>query len=398
MACRANDIPDGGDFLEYEIAGLSIVIVRQASGEVRAFRNACRHRGTALATGNGNAACFQCPFHGWTFGIDGALQALPAAWDFPHVDRAQYGLAPVLAEVFDGWVFVNLDVTAPPLAEFLGDTVMRHLLVHPDGAMWKEWHFGRVVAANWKVMAEAFFESYHVSRTHWQVAPFGGDVQSRYDMFGRHHRMSMLTMVASLIGGGVFTEEEVLQAGMGLQRSYRNVEEQPTADGPAAPEFFLPDGMTARQFVGAVVRQQWLSKGVDLSTVSDAELIDGIIYLVFPNLMPFRNPGGHHVYRFRPNGDDPGSCIFEVMNLVPLPPTQARPRDTPLRMLDLGETLADLPELAGGNVGYILEQDVRNSTLIQKGLRVSGTITLGQRQERNIVAFHHHLARWISGE
>lgn len=402
VACRANDVPKVGDFIEYEIAGLSVVVVRDANSQLKAFRNACRHRGTALVTGAGNYSCFVCPFHGWTYDLDGGLVSIPAKWDFPSLDSADKGLTPVLVDVFDGWVFVNLDLGAEPLSAHLGETISRHLQVHPDANMWKQWHFGRIVNANWKVMAEAFFESYHVARTHPETSAFGGDVQSRYDRFQRHHRLTVPTMISGALGAGALSEQEILDAGLAFQRSYRNAEGQSSevdasgANGVSQEGGFrLPEGMTARQAVAAVIRLEGEAKGLDISLVSDSELIDGIIYFLFPNFMTFRNPVGHHAYRFRPIGDGPDKCLFEVMSVVPTLPTQELPADSPMRLLGVDEKFADLPELAGGNVGFILDQDVSNGEAVQKGLRVSEGIVFAERQESNIVSFHQHLSAML---
>ena len=198
MACRANDIPRVGDFLEYEIAGHSIVVVRDAPDSITAFRNACRHRGAALVSGSGSTDCFVCRFHAWTYGLDGALVQMPAHWDFPHVDVATAGLHRVQAQAFDGWVFINMDPDAASLEDHLGETVMRHLRSQPvrsDAQLWKEWHYGVVLKANWKVMAEAFFEIYHGPRTHPQLMPWAPDYRDVYldarqnGFFGLHHRL-----------------------------------------------------------------------------------------------------------------------------------------------------------------------------------------------------------------
>ena len=94
MACRENEIPEAGDYLEYTILDRSVLVVRDRDGDVQAFNNACRHRGTALAVGSGSTECFRCPFHGWTYALDGELMSLPLEWDFEHLDKATHGLRP----------------------------------------------------------------------------------------------------------------------------------------------------------------------------------------------------------------------------------------------------------------------------------------------------------------
>jgi phenylpropionate dioxygenase-like ring-hydroxylating dioxygenase large terminal subunit len=393
-ACRENDIPGVGDYVEYEIAGRSVLVVRAADKSIGAFYNSCRHRGTALASECGTASRFVCPFHGWTYGLDGSLESIPAKWDFDYIDQAATGLRRVRAEAFDGWVFVNLDPGAPRLREFLGQTVTRHLEVWPDERMWKAFHYGVVVRANWKIMAEAFYESYHVPRTHPTLIPYSGDLQTQYDSFGLHSRSSVTTMVPALVGGAKFTEQEVLDEALGLlavakfsgsaangESQFRRVE--------------LPNGMTARAFLGETVRQTLTHKGLKVEEVSDAELLDGILYQIFPNLMLFRNPGGHTGYRFRPYGTDPNFSLYEVFNLQPPVEGAERPRDVPLHMLSADETFEDYREDMGVRA-MALAQDVSNGPLIQKGVRGIERMHYGRTQERNIVAFHRNLDSWLA--
>ena len=384
IACRANDIPTAGDYIEYEIVGYSILIVRDAAGAVRAFHNACRHRATAVATGTGNAACFVCPFHGWTYGLDGSLDKLPAAWDFPHVDQATHGLRPVQADVFDGWVFVNLDPTAPPLLDFLGERVAGHLLRNPTERMWKAFHIGKVVHSNWKIVSEAFMETYHVSRTHPTSLPFAGDFRSRYDIFGLHLRLAAPIGVPMV--GGQYTEQEILDAAIGYLAALRGIEEE-----LEYPE--LPAGLTARQFLADGARQQLGALGIDLSGCSDTEIVDVIVYALFPNVHITPNPISGSLLRVRPNGNDPASCIMESMVLRPVAAGQEMPKDAPLQLIGPDQRFSDFPEL-GAN-GFIIEQDESNCALIQKGLPGLERMVFGQKQESNIVAFHRNLDAFI---
>jgi nitrite reductase/ring-hydroxylating ferredoxin subunit len=109
MACREEDIPDVGDTLVYDICDLSILVVRSAPGEIRAFFNACLHRGRQLKEGDGNNAELRCAFHGYCWNLDGSLKQIPCEWDFPHVDRAEWDLPAVQVGTWQGFVFVNPD-------------------------------------------------------------------------------------------------------------------------------------------------------------------------------------------------------------------------------------------------------------------------------------------------
>lgn len=92
MACREEDVPEVGDPVVYEVANLSILVIRSAPDTVKAYHNVCLHRGRILRERDGNCQQIRCPFHGFTWSLDGELTTIPADWDFPHVDKAKFGL------------------------------------------------------------------------------------------------------------------------------------------------------------------------------------------------------------------------------------------------------------------------------------------------------------------
>ena len=114
MACREEQIPQVGDSIVYEIADWSLIVVRTASDEIRAFHNSCLHRGTQLRTRPGRVTGFRCPYHGFTWNLDGTLREIPCAWDFPQVDQAIFCLPQAQVGTWGGFVFVNVDDQAAP--------------------------------------------------------------------------------------------------------------------------------------------------------------------------------------------------------------------------------------------------------------------------------------------
>jgi phenylpropionate dioxygenase-like ring-hydroxylating dioxygenase large terminal subunit len=391
FACRANDIPNVGDYIEYEIAGLSVLVVRGESGQIRAFRNACRHRGVSLVEGQGSTDCFVCPFHGWTYALDGSLTFRPASWDFPDFEQASYGLVPVNTEVFSSLVWINLDEKAPSLRSYLGEKWYHDLSAIPYDRMWKSWHLGIVVNSNWKVMQEAFCETYHVATTHPEIIATSVDLQSKYDTFGLHWRSITGPQldVGCIVGGAEFAEQERLEAGLGSR--WDKMGQGKDGEVPQ-----LPEGVKPRQYAAAEIRKKMLkNKGLDFSAVSDAELVDNPSYWVFPNMRMTHSPFSVLAYRFRPNGDDHLSSIYEVMNLMPMSESESLPKDAPLQMLKPGERLADYQDQIG-LVGLLLDEDVSNSARVQKGLRVLNKRTVAaKRMEKNIVSFHRNMDAWI---
>ena len=167
-ACRAAQVAEPGSFATALAGELPVVVVRGADGELRAFVNVCRHRGSLVCEGEGRRESLQCPYHAWTYDLDGRLRAAPRTDREPGFDRERLGLVPVAAERWGPFVFVNPDAGAPPLAEQLGE--LPGLLA--DGGIdldalsfWGRLE-GEEYAANWKVCAENYLECYHCAVAH----------------------------------------------------------------------------------------------------------------------------------------------------------------------------------------------------------------------------------------
>lgn len=169
MVGRVEEVAKPGDFVMRDVPPInaSVVITRGKDGEVRAFHNACSHRGVALVCQErGNTLAFRCPYHAWTYGIDGALRAVPAEQDFPHVDKAANGLTPIHLDTWNGFIFLNFaEQPEVGLREFLAG--LDRML---DGAPFEQFpHYVQVSAeidCNWKNLVNAFNEGYHVAILH----------------------------------------------------------------------------------------------------------------------------------------------------------------------------------------------------------------------------------------
>jgi len=166
---RADSIARAGDYLTVDIAGARLLVVRGADGTVRAFHNVCRHRGMWVAEGCGHARSFACPYHLWTYDLEGRLVAAPEMERTAGFERRDIALAPVRCEVWQGYVAINLDPAAAPLAPQLEEIAA---IVAP-------WKLGEMVtvhekafpiAWDWKVMWENAIEGYHTSALHRQSA------------------------------------------------------------------------------------------------------------------------------------------------------------------------------------------------------------------------------------
>jgi phenylpropionate dioxygenase-like ring-hydroxylating dioxygenase large terminal subunit len=383
MACREEQIAEVGDSVLYDLADMSLIVVRTARDEIRAFHNSCLHRGTQLRGGAGRVAEFRCPFHGFTWNLDGSFREMPCGWDFPHVDRARVALPEAQVGTWGGFVFVNPDPAAGPLGDYLEDLPW-HFESWPLEDRYLAAHGVRVVACNWKVGLEAFMEAYHVVGVHPQLLRTSGDTVTEYDVYeGRRHISRMITPVGvpSEHLGRDIDDAEIVQA-MFIGRD----QDLPVANGATARRV-LADRMRA------VASER---TGRDFSHITDAEALDGIEYFLFPNLMPWMGFLTPLVYRFRPNGNDPQSCLMEVMLLEPVPAHGPRPRPAPTRYLTDGETWADIPELGG--LGRILNQDTAIMGRVQRGLRASvqPNILLARYHESRIRHFHYTLDTYLN--
>jgi choline monooxygenase len=168
VAGRADQVRDNGQFFTAELAGEPLVVARGEDGQLRAFYNVCRHHAAAVVTeAQGCAKQFRCPYHGWTYGIDGALKGMVEFDGVCNFDRAKNGLAPVRVDTWENFVFVNLDGRAAPLRDYLGIVPE---LVAPLGLAKKLHFFDRRVYAlncNWKVYVDNYLDGgYHVPHAH----------------------------------------------------------------------------------------------------------------------------------------------------------------------------------------------------------------------------------------
>ncbi len=170
-AGRADQVAGPGDFFTTSIAGMPFIVVRDGNGEINAFVNVCRHRGTILLEGHGSRSTIQCPYHAWTYGLDGSLRGAPRSERDSGFDRAALSLIRAQVGLWGPLIFLNPDLTAPPLEDALGPLPE---IVKGSGIDFDRLHFferasygeGFEIAANWKLVIENGLECYHCSVTH----------------------------------------------------------------------------------------------------------------------------------------------------------------------------------------------------------------------------------------
>jgi nitrite reductase/ring-hydroxylating ferredoxin subunit len=382
MACREEDIPVVGDHITYDVVGFSILVVRAAPDEIKAYHNVCPHRGRLLKEVPGRSSELRCAFHGFAWELNGCLKQVPCQWDFPRLDPDEWSLPEVRVGTWGGFVFINMDPDCAPLEEHLGD-LSKHFDRWPLEDRYKEAHVAKVMDCNWKVCQEAFMEAFHVVATHPQLLPSMGDAISQYDVFGNFSRAITPNGTPSPHLTWVPTEQEMFDA-----MSDRNLDEPPRA--------IVPPDETARHMAAESARASLRpALGDRVEDLSDAELTESIYYTVFPNFHPW---GAYNriVYRFRPYRNDHRRCIMECMFLSPF--TGERPPAAPIHWLNDDDDWTAAPEL--GMLARVFNQDVYNLPHVQTGLEALAAtkdgVTFADYQETKPRHFHALLDEWVA--
>ncbi len=167
MLARVEEFSEPGDFMTMEIVGEPILLCMNAHRALRAFTNVCRHRGAAVASGNGNTPDFRCPFHGWIYDLDGKLVAPSQPRGLPRFDVANCGLSPIRLETWGGCIFVCFDDEGPSLAEYMAaDAFADSAAFLRSEDMRLVDRFTYEIDCNWKLLPENLIDTYHVEVIH----------------------------------------------------------------------------------------------------------------------------------------------------------------------------------------------------------------------------------------
>jgi phenylpropionate dioxygenase-like ring-hydroxylating dioxygenase large terminal subunit len=382
IACREEHLREVGDTVVYDIVDKSYLLVRTHAGSdgISAYPNACLHRGRALRDGPGRVAELQCPFHGFCWSLDGKLKRIPSAWDFPQITPGSFSLPRVNVGLWGGFVFINPDPDCESLESYLG--LLPELFERwPLDRRYTKAHVTKVINANWKLVQEAFMESYHVVSTHPQLLPGFGDANSQYDVFGNVARAISPRGVPSPLLAWQPTQQQQLDSALDVRE-----------DDPALLALGH-DGVARRALAEAAAAALRPALGDAVEELSDAELVDSYFVNIFPNSHPWA-AFNQIYYRFRPNGDDHQSCLMEVLLLAPFA-GEAPPPAVEVR-LGATDVWRDAIEVLG-SLARVFDQDEFNLEAVQKGLRSTRRtgITLSAYQESKIRHFHQLYEKWI---
>jgi phenylpropionate dioxygenase-like ring-hydroxylating dioxygenase large terminal subunit len=395
-----SDIPERGDYFIYNLGRESIVVMRQQDGSVASFYNACQHRGNRIFTGDwGSVADITCPYHGWTYEIDGALKKVPDEERFANgVPCAERSLKPVKTELWAGLVWINMNPDAAPLHKFLGLIIDQLTPFHFEDMVLVK-HQTVSLDTNWKTAKDNFLEQYHVDFIHPQHASFVDCYNSTNDLWPYGHTCTRVEGYVTNPRYPIPVDPpefmKVGLAGLGLD-----------------PNEF--DGRV-RDIRAAVQKQKRIvgaQLGHDYSELSDEQVSDVWQYDFFPNLFMTIKPEELWIYGPRPHPSDPNKCFFDKWTLqIPMEaafdgekglflgadPTLSRPSDSdrPER-----EVFTRDDVIAGRNSMTItIDQDIFYLNDMQNGLHSQGfDRALLNEDEARVQHFHDWVDDWVEDD
>jgi len=366
MACRLEQIPNVGDWVEYSNLGKSILVVRTRDG-VKAYHNACRHRGVQLASGHGNCDVqgFICPFHGWRWNIDGKNTFVYGRHMFSEhqLEAADLALKPCRVELAVGCAFINFDDNAPSLRDTIGPLIGR-MEAHNFHKMRAEWWFATILPANWKTAMEAFMEGFHVMKTHPQLQ---NALPSLYNSLYGHETGGIGQQVNPNLSlreniQAHYRHFQILNEGMAGQvhaKELAIMAQLLDVDLPGDPNQAI---MTWYGILQDQITRQLRAQGEpvpDLNAVAVSDPLQAVEFL-FPHYFVLPIFSNAASYRVRPL--TPETCLFELWSLTFFPEgEEPQALQTPVMLAYDSDKFPPIPR-----------QDYSNIPLQQKGLHAQG--------------------------
>lgn len=401
VACREEDLKAVGDYITYDILDESIIVVRTGEDTIKAFYNVCMHRGRRLAdAAKGHTSQFFCRFHGWHWNIDGECTRVLDKEDWGTCLTAENtALVPVKSGLWGGWVWVNMDPDGEPLETYLAP-VIRMLGPYELEKMRYKWRQWLYFPCNWKTALEAFIESYHVLGTHPELCEWGENLcwcktegkHAWHGFNGIRGGPVRLNAGLSTSGGGADQDPRVATFEMldYLMETVNTTTTDTLVNAARRLVDEVPEG-TDPELVGAHLMERAkaddAARGVIWPEIDPVHMMEtGIDWHVFPNTVILPGVTFALVYRARPNGYDPDSCIFEVCGLERYPEGQEPKTEWVYE-----------PDPTEEKWRRILSQDFQNMPKVQQGMKSRGFP--GNRpnpvQEVAVIHFHETLATYM---
>lgn len=378
------ELEDEGDFIRHNFGKESIVMVRQADGAIKAFFNACPHRGNRLVLGDvGSAPRLTCSYHGWQFSTDGTLVHVQDPDDFPGGNPCgKVHLSELRCETFGPFVFWSMDPDAKPLLDWL-DPFPERL----SGYALDNWVRVLNVSAdcdfNWKIIRDNFNESYHLPTIHPELSTFINDglPDTLFEMYDSGHNAMWMkghqaTTRVDHVSGEVPAPLDEIAAAWGID-----------------PAIYHGRTHDIREAVIAAKRKLGAERGYkNYEQMTDQQLVDYFHCTLFPNLTLTMSPEQCQILRTEPHPTDPEKCVFQHWVLVP-PVAGMAEVMTPVGMVPLAHAEHSHSRYGDGvSLGYVADQDLSIGTSQQQGLNSRGFKgCILSNQEKRVQRFHELL-------
>lgn len=393
VACRVDDVPNPGDWKEHTIYDRSFLIVRGQDGVIRGLVNACRHRGNVMCVeGKGNTGRrFLCPYHLWSYDLEGKLRGVSHPELVGDIDKDELGLLEVSVDTFAGFVFLNPDPEAEPLADFLGETVLACMEPYHLDEMVTVLDVRETLECNWKIVVDAFQEGYHIQGIHPELLKVIviDPTSSRFNL-GTDHVVSCAPFK---VPGG--DPEGELEGLLDLPTTFPTVTGylprlNELVDGyrDDAGQIQYPEGVTGRTLLQQATRETLTGLGCDVSGLTDEQMTDNHGWLLFPNFFMTIRAAEATVITMVPHPDgDPNRCIWQIRSFIWLPEEHREAfRTTPVEVTEPGSYA----------YARALQQDYDQMPRQQRGLRsLKGDHMTLVMEEMNVARFHTVLDRWL---
>jgi phenylpropionate dioxygenase-like ring-hydroxylating dioxygenase large terminal subunit len=362
VAAASVDLQRPGARVPFDLGHESMVLVRGEDGAPRAFYNVCPHRGHRLCDGAADGgATLRCPYHHWTFDLQGRLTQRADPDAFPE---GEVRLAALRCEELAGLVWVQMEGRAPPLQAWLG-ALAAPLLAYGTARMDLATSVSMPVACNWKLMLDANNETYHLQSIHAELLGVVDDTSVVYETHPPHGRMKVPFAQPS----GRRDRESLDPMLVGLAR-------EAGIDGAALSAADL------RRALIAAARARLAAMRWDTASLDDDQMVDNHMFYLFPNVQLNCYADRLQLFRHRPHPSDPGRMIFDDWVF--------EPADTAPRRRAAHKQLA--PD---DSMGPVIDQDLRAVAAVQHGMHSRGFSEpiLGEG-EAFIRLLHDTLSEW----
>ncbi len=386
MACRLEEIPEIGDYVEYEILGRSVIVVRTASDDVRAYHNVCLHRGMRLVEGRGRAPNgFTCPFHGWCWALSGESKLVfaPNVFDPELLDPEELRLRECRLETWGGCAFVNFDATAPPLRESLEPFATYHDPIGVDRMRAESW-YATVLPVNWKLASEAFMEGYHAEQTHPQLL-----ARSAKRGYGGGTDTMGFTDPEDVIGSSLYFMK-ILSEGMGGGMIHaRDIAVAESLRDTKLPEDATEAVIAWNRLLNDEITRRARADGIDMPDQNELVATGHVssVNFGFPHYFLLPVYGNAAAYRIRPLA--PERTRFEIWTTTLMP--EGHDREPPREPTELAHDDPRWPD--------VVRQDFANLPRQQAGLRspAFSSMRLARDVEGMISNFQRAIDLYLAG-